>query len=92
MGHLCSILEFSSRKSEKTIEKECMRWQYFNADPQERGPKGPCFKVRFTGKVFSNREDAYRYLNDTFGNYDQTAVRFKDGNKTLWAVACEVHC
>lgn len=92
MGHACSILEFSSRKSEKTIEKECMQWQLYNADLYECGPKGPRFKVKFTSKLFSNRDEAYKYLDSTFGHYDQTAVRFKDGRKTLWAVACEVHC
>lgn len=92
MGHACAILEFTSRKSEKTIEKECMQWQRYNSDPYECGPDGPRFKVRFTNRLFADRKSAYDYLNGTFGNYDQTAVKFKDGRKVLWAVACEVHC
>ena len=69
-----------------------MLWQLYNADLYECGPKGPRFKVKFTSKMFKNRDEAYVYLNSTFGHYDQTAVRFKEGRKTLWAVACEVHC
>ena len=92
MGHCCQILEFSTRKKERTIEKECCEWQRRHCDPEECGGDGPGMRVRFTDKIFDSREKAYEYLERTFGDYDQTAVRFKDGRKMTWAVACEVHC
>lgn len=92
MGHACEIIDFDSEMSEKKIEEQCMLWQLYNADLYECGPEGPRDKVKFTDLMFNSREEAHTYLDRTFGNYAQTAVRYKDGKKTKWAVACEVHC
>ena len=92
MGHVCSILVFSEKLQKKTIESRCFAWQRDSCDKQECSRrKGPCMPVKFTGYFFDNYDEAEQFLFKTFGNYDQTAVRYRDGKKTMWAVACEVH-
>ena len=92
MGHCCEILVFPATMSKQDIEKECFTWQAYNCDPYECGRDGPMDRVNFTYRSFDSRDKAFTYLDDTFGNYDQTAVRFKEDGKEFWAVACEVHC
>ena len=92
MGHCCEILEFKTELMKSTIQNRCNRWQLYNADLYECGSKGPRFPIKWTGKIFENREEAYKYLETTFGDYDQTAVQFKEGKNYKWAIACEVHC
>lgn len=53
------------------------------------GPKDP---INFTSRIYDTREEAYKYLNGTFGHYRQTAVRFNGEGGLWWAVACETHC
>ena len=91
MGHICSILVFSEKLQKKTIESRCFAWQRDNCDRQECGARGPRLCVRFTNLLFDTYDEAEKYLFGTFGDYDQTAVQYKDGKKRMWAVACEVH-
>ena len=92
MGHACSILVFPATMSKDEIQDECFEWQRCNADPYECGPEGPRDRVYWSYKTFSDRKSAEEYLDGTFGDYDQTAVRFTENGKEFWAVACEVHC
>lgn len=92
MGHACSILVFPATMPKDEIQNECFEWQRCNADPYECGPEGPRDSVYWTYKTFPDRKSAEEYLDDTFGDYDQTAVRFTENGKEFWAVACEVHC
>ena len=92
MGHNCQILVFSATMSEKEIEEQCFEWQAYNCDPYECGKDGPRDPVNFTRRVFDDRKSAFKYLDDTFGNYDQIAVRFKENGLEFWGIACEVHC
>lgn len=93
MGHACEILEFDAKRSKTAIQKDCFKWQMYNADLYECGPKGPMMAVKWTSRVFKTQEEAYGYLDSTFGDYDQTAVQYKTKRgKLMWAIACEVHC
>lgn len=93
MGHTCEILNFDGKRSKNAIQRDCFRWQLYNADLYEAGPKGPRIQVYWTNKVFETEEDAHKYLEGTFGHYDQTAVQYKTKRgKLMWAIACEVHC
>lgn len=92
MGHACSILVFPVTMSKDEIQNRCYRWQSSNADLYECGPDGPREEVYWTSRTFPDRKSAEEYLDGTFGNYDQTAVRFKEDGKEFWAIACEVHC
>lgn len=91
MGHVCSIQTFSDKLQRNTIQNRCYAWQRDNCDHMECGPKGPRFSVGFTNLLFETYDEAEKYLFGTFGDYRQTAVKYKDGKKTMWAVACEVH-
>lgn len=78
MGHACSILSFSEKMSNKEIRKECAYWATCNCDLEERGGYGfDDFDVNFTNKIFEDYDEAVEYLEDTFGHYGQTAVRYK---------------
>ena len=92
MGHACSILSFPASMTKDEIQEECYEWQRCNADPYECGPDGPRERIDWTSISFPDRESAERYLDGTFGNYDQTAVKFTEDGKVFWAIACEVHC
>lgn len=79
MGHACSILTFEKGETKEKIQAECDEWGSWNCDPGERGGcwgglGGP---VRFTSQVYETYEEAEKYLDTTFGNYRQTAVRYK---------------
>ena len=79
MGHICECLSFSTKTSRNIIQAKCDDWGNYNCDLEERGGSlyGLGSAIRFTDRVYDSREDAERYLNSTFGNYNQTAVRYK---------------
>ena len=95
MGHVCSILIFDATMSKDEITDKCFDWQFYNCDLMEygggRGSNGPQMSLKWTSMKFDSRAKAEEYLDKTFGDYDQTAVRFTENGKEYWAVACEVH-
>lgn len=80
MGHICKILTFSEKEySNKQISVACDRWANYNCDPEESGfDSGLPFPINFTKKIFESYEDACEYLEGTYGNYKEIAVRFKE--------------
>ena len=78
MGHCCQILTFPASMPTKKISKECGVWATYNCDLQERGGYGYDYlDVRFTEKVFNSYDEAREYLDGTFGDYRQIAVKYK---------------
>lgn len=78
MGHCCQILTFSEKVSKKEISERCGRWATCNCDLEERGGFGyDTLDVHFTEKIFDCYEDAEQYLESTFGDYREIAVRYK---------------
>ena len=78
MGHACEILTFPVSMPTKKISAECGEWATYNCDLQERGGRGYDYlDVRFTDRVFNSFDDAKEYLDGTFGNYRQIAVKYK---------------
>lgn len=86
--HALRTLEFTSRKSTKTILKECQKIADEDGDY-----KGQIEYIRFKDQVLKNRKQAEEWieLNDK-GWYDNLAIKFKDGGKTTWLVKIEYHC
>ena len=87
--HACDILTFDTDDKNK-IQEECDTWGDYNCDPYERGGRhgGLGSNVRFTDRIFDTYEEAVDYLDKTFGDYKQTAVRYrkypkKDFSKTV---------
>lgn len=76
MGHACQILTFST-SNKKEIEAECNEWADRNCDPLEGGHGGLPNHIDYTNKVFNSFKEAREYLFETFGNYDEKAVRYK---------------
>ena len=89
MGHACTILTFPEKISKYEITKRCGRWATCNCDLEERGGFGYDYlDIRFTDKVFDSYDEASEYLEGTFGNYREIAVRYKqypkmEPNKTM---------
>ncbi len=84
MGHATTILTFGPEYSLKQIQSECDEWGDHNCDLGERNWRmggGLSFPIRFTQKLFETESDAREYLSETFGNYDEIAVRFKSPKK-----------
>ena len=78
MGHACEILTFPASMPTSKISAECGEWATYNCDLQERGGRGYDYlDVRFTDRVFDSFDEAEDYLNGTFGNYRQIAVKYK---------------
>ncbi len=79
MGHACEILTFDGKESKAVIQAKCDEWGDYNCDLRERGGFGGGLghRISFTEKIFDNYRDAEKYLNGTFGNYAQTAVRYR---------------
>jgi len=79
MGHACEILTFKENTNKKTIATECTRWGDMNVDPYEHGGECDCGGISpyYTNRMFDTYEEAEKYLESTFGNYRQTAVRYK---------------
>lgn len=78
MGHACQILTFPVTMSTRKISAECGEWATYNCDLQERCGRGfDYLDVRFTDKVFNSYDEAEEYLNSTFGNYREIAVKYK---------------
>ena len=79
MGHACEILTFDVSCSKADIQTECDEWGEYNCDIQERGGSGQGlgFSIRWTDKIFDTREEAFEYLEGTFGDYRETAVKYK---------------
>ena len=86
--HQLEYIEFSTRKSEKTIIKECAR----NAD-KEGDYKGQIRSIRFTDRIIKGYENALKWLesNDR-GWYDNLAVKYIEDGKKRWLVKIEFHC
>ena len=79
MGHACQILTFKETTNKKTIAAECTEWGDRNVDPWEHGGNCDCGGISpyYTNRIFDTYEEAAEYLEGTFGNYRQTAVKFK---------------
>lgn len=79
MGHACQILTFKETTSKRTIAAECTEWGDYNCDPYEHGGHCDCGGIEpyYTNRLFDSYEEAVEYLDKTFGNYRQTAVRYK---------------
>ena len=79
MGHICQILTFKEKNYTKSrIQAECDDWGNCNADFEERGClAGLGSLVNFTSRIFETQKQAEDYLESTFGNYRQIAVRYK---------------
>lgn len=79
MGHARTILTFEPNDSQQKIQQKCDAWGNANADIEERGYTmgGLGSPINFTRQIFENQEQAEKYLDSTFGNYRQIAVRFK---------------
>lgn len=86
--HEHRYLDFSCRKSEETILKECAQI----AD-REGDYKGQIKRIRLTDQVLRNRGEAEVWIscNDN-GWYDNLGIKYKDGRKTMWLVKIEYHC
>ena len=78
MGHICAILTFPADTPKQKIQDRCDRWGSANADQEVRGYTGGGlgFPIRFTERLFENREKAEEYLEGTYGDYRQIAVRY----------------
>ena len=89
MGHACEILTFPEKISTREISKKCGEWATYNCDLQETGGFGyEYLNVNFTTRIFDSYEEAKKYLDGTFGNYREIAVRYKEypkiqPNKTI---------
>lgn len=85
--HEIRHMEFSTRKSMNTIQKECDKvckecGEYHHA----------CDPIRFFDKVMKNYDEAYRFIEERdSGWYDALAVKFKDGRSVKWLVKFEYH-
>ncbi len=79
MGHACSILTFPASMKMQEIQRRCDDWGNANADLQERGYSlnGLGYPVHLKSLVFETRDEAEDYLEKTFGNYNQIAVKYK---------------
>jgi len=78
MGHACEILTFPVSMSREKISKECGRWATCNCDLEERGGCGyDSLDVKFTYETFDTYDEAEKYLEGTFGNYREIAVKYK---------------
>ena len=86
--HQIEYLTYTSRKSEKTILKECSVIADWEGDY-----KGQIKHIRFKDIVKNNYDEAYEWIrqNDN-GWYDNLAVKYKDGRKVMWLVKIEFHC
>lgn len=86
--HQILYLDFSTRKSEQTITKECRKI----AD-SEGDYKGQIKYIRFYDRMMKNYEQAQGFidLNDS-GWYDNLAVKYMNGRKKQWLVKIEFHC
>ena len=86
--HAIQYLEFTSRKGEKTILKECAR-----IANQEGDYKNQITRIRLKDRVLKNRKEAEEWikLNDS-GWYDNLGIKFKDGGRITWLVKIEYHC
>lgn len=79
MSHACEILTFDASYTKANIVAECDEWGEYNCDIEERGGtgRGLGFPIKWTDRIFDTKEEAYEYLERTFGNYNQTAVKYK---------------
>ena len=77
MGHCCQILTFSDRESKTNISRQCGTWADRNCDHEENPSGYEYLDVRFTDLMFESFDDASSYLEGTFGNYRQIAVRYR---------------
>ena len=89
MGHAVRYLDYHCSKSEKAILKEINQFAY---DPQESsGYHGGM--VFHKEPVYKNRDEAKKAIEKLDkGQYDDHAVRYRDGRKIYWLVKVEWHC
>lgn len=82
MGHACAILTFNASMDKNEIQRVCDDWGNANADLQERGYslRGLGFPINFSKDqpIFDDYQSASEYLDKTFGDYKQTAVRYRE--------------
>lgn len=86
--HAIKYLDISCRNSEKAIVKYCSQIANTYGDYEDQ-----ITDIRFRDKVVKNRAEAEEWIksNDT-GWYDNLAIKYKDGRKTMWLVKIEYHC
>lgn len=86
--HAIEFRDYSCRKSEPAITKECAKIADRFGDYT-----GQISRIRFNDSVKKTRKEAEQWigLNDS-GWYDNLAVKYKDGRKTMWLVKIEYHC
>ena len=76
MSHALSILTFPASMDKSKIAASCDEWGRANGDPYEGCCGLPC-PVQFTNKTFEDYDEAEKYLDSTFGNYSEIAVKFE---------------
>ena len=76
MGHIVSILTFPEKTGKKEIAYECDEWARANGSYKE-GCRGLPFPIKFVNRTYKCYEDAERYLEGTYGNYSEIAVKFE---------------
>lgn len=84
MGHACEVLTFRPKDTKQEIEAICDTWGDHNCDLEERGWNMGCglgTPIRWKSDIYESEAAAREYLDSTFGNYRQTAVRFKKPKK-----------
>lgn len=75
MGHITSILTFPADAPKSKISYECDEWARANGSYEE-GCRSLPYPIRFTNRTFSSYEEAEEYLEKTFGNYSEIAVKY----------------
>ena len=86
--HAIEFIDFSTRKQQKTILKECKQIADANGDYP-----GQIDGIRFRDVVLDSRKEAEDWIDEhDKGWYDNLAIKFKDGKKVLWLVKIEYHC
>ena len=88
--HQIMYLDFSTRKSEKTITRECARIADIEGD--YTGQIQYC-GIRFNDVTLKDDDTARKWIDSRDnGWYDNIAVKYMDGRKKKWLVKIEFHC
>lgn len=86
--HAIEYLTFGSRKSPKTIAKECGEYADRNGDY-----KGQARDIRFRDYIFKNYQEAVDWIDKSDrGWYDCIAVQYMEKRRKYWLVKIEYHC
>ena len=88
--HAIEYLEFSSRKTDKGILKDCSVIANRNGDYKGQIESNG---ITLKDKVLKNRKEAEDWikLNDV-GWYHNLGIKFRDGTRIKWLVKIEYHC